>query len=153
MPAHSFLVLLRALLMGALLVTALPGEAAESADLAADARAFASLRQARGYFDGGAWNAELDAWQGRKHRLMQDLLARIRQGGLDAGRVRALLGAPDQAWTADSAEYAELVRATDWQGTPAGELWAYQWRGRHDRLLFAFEEGRLRASGWLYAGE
>ncbi|TRX74613.1 hypothetical protein [Pseudomonas mangiferae] len=140
-------------LRAALLALALLGAGMPPTDERALATDFATLRQTRGHFDGAPWNAELDAWQGRKHQVMQALLARVRQGGYDAARVRTLLGAPDETWPAGDPEGAALRDQVEWQGRPAGELWAYHWRGRHDRLLFAFERGRLRASGWLYAGE
>ena len=43
----------------------------------------------------------------------------------------------------------DWLRLTDWRGQPAGELWAYDWRGQHDQLLFAVEGEQVRAAGWL----
>jgi hypothetical protein len=30
---------------------------------------------------------------------------------------------------------------------------AYDWRGRRDRLVFALDEGRVIAAGWLFTYE
>ena len=35
------------------------------------------LRQGKGHFAGGEWRQDLDAWQGRKHQLMQALAAEV----------------------------------------------------------------------------
>lgn len=114
---------------------------------------WAQLRQQRGHFDGAAWNQELDAWQGSKHRLMQALAERLLAERPDARGVRALMGEPDQQIDAVASEFADWSRRTEWRGEPGEQLWSYQWRGAHDRLLVAFTGARVSAVGWLYAWE
>lgn len=111
------------------------------------------LRQAKGHFAGGEWRQDLDAWQGRKHQLMQALAAEVLAAHSDTPAVLALLGEPDARVTIDQADYADWQRRTEWQGSPGPLLWSYHWRGQHDQLLVAFSEGRVSAVGWLYAWE
>jgi len=116
-------------------------------------RDFQSLRKITGHFGGGEWNEQVDKWQGKKHQTMQQLLAQVVEGQYPAGKVAALMGEPDEVWRQSSDDYAQLVRMTEWQGQPEGELWAYHWRGRHDQLVFAFKEGKLTAAGWMFNWE
>lgn len=111
------------------------------------------LRQAKGHSAGGEWQQDLDAWQGRKHQLMQTLAAEVLAARSDTPAVLALLGEPDAKVTIDQADYADWQRRTDWQGSPGPLLWSYHWRGQHDQLLVAFSAGRVSAVGWLYAWE
>jgi hypothetical protein len=120
---------------------------------AATAAEWAQLRQAKGHFSGGEWRQELDAWQGRKHQLMQGLAKDVLAARGDAPDVLALMGEPDFKVVADQADYADWLRRADWQGTPGPLLWSYHWRGQHDQLLVAFSAGRVSAVGWLYAWE
>jgi hypothetical protein len=120
---------------------------------AATAAEWAQLRQAKGHFSGGEWRQELDAWQGRKHQLMQGLAKDVLAARGDALDVLALMGEPDFKVVADQADYADWLRRADWQGTPGPLLWSYHWRGQHDQLLVAFSAGRVSAVGWLYAWE
>lgn len=114
---------------------------------------WAQLRQAKGHFAGGEWRQDLDAWQGRKHQLMQELAAEVLAARGDTPAVLALLGEPDAKVMVDQADYADWQRRTEWQGSPGPLLWSYHWRGQHDQLLVAFSEGRVSAVGWLYAWE
>ncbi|MEO4046987.1 hypothetical protein AAFN46_07820 [Pseudomonas sp. CAU 1711] len=123
---------------------------AEDAALAAEWR---ELRQVAGHHAGGPWRQDLDAWQGRKHQLMQSLAERLLAEKPDAAGVRALMGEPDRRVAAGAAEHADWLRRTQWQGEPDGELWSYHWRGDHDQLLVAMVGGRVGAVGWLYAWE
>ncbi|WP_339409196.1 hypothetical protein [Pseudomonas sp. EA_35y_Pfl2_R5] len=111
------------------------------------------LRQAKGHFAGGEWREDLDAWQGRKHQLMQALAAEVLVARGDTPTVLALLGEPDAKVTVGQADYVDWQRRTEWQGNPGPLLWSYHWRGQHDQLLVAFSEGRVSAVGWLYAWE
>ena len=93
---------------------------------------FQALRRERGHFSGGAeWNSAVDAWNGRKHQLMSQL-----KGFLESGQspetVKSLLGEPDEK-----------------QGTQ----WLYFWRGKHDYLIFRFENGFTHGAEWWMAGE
>ncbi|MHA6491860.1 hypothetical protein ACX0MV_01280 [Pseudomonas borbori] len=146
-----------ALLLTVGLVAGCASGAAEPHKDADEARAMASewaqLRQAKGHFTGGEWQQELDAWQGRKHQLMQGLGKELLAAHSDTPAVLALLGEPDGKVTVDQADYADWQRRTEWQGSLGPLLWSYHWRGQHDQLLVAFTEGRVSAVGWLYAWE
>ena len=117
------------------------------------AEEWAQLRQQRGHFDGAAWNKDLDAWQGRKHQLLQSLAERLFNERPNEAGVRALMGEPDVRVAAAGAEYADWLRRTEWRGEPGERLWSYHWRGNHDQLLVSFDGERVSAVGWLYAWE
>lgn len=119
----------------------------------ATAAEWTQLRQARGHFAGGEWHQDLDAWQGRKHQLMQELAERVLAARSDTPAVLALLGEPDSKVTVNQADYVDWQRRTEWQGRPGPLLWSYHWRGQHDQLLVSFSEGQVSAVGWLYAWE
>jgi hypothetical protein len=112
-----------------------------------------ALRIKPGHFSGATWDDQVDKWQGAKHRLMQQLLELAWTERYDAAQLRALLGTPDRVWTPESDGYADWLRLTEWRGQPTGELWAYEWRGQHDQLLFAVEGEQVRAAGWLLMWE
>lgn len=118
-----------------------------------DGQGFQALRAIDGHFAGGSWNADVDRWNGKKHRIMQRLLAQVRQGEYRDTELIDLMGSPDRVWPESADEYPQLVQQTQWQGVAQGELWAYHWRGEHDQLLFALKAGRVVASGWLLGGE
>ena len=143
----------RALTLGAVLaIAATPGcaQPAAGGDLAAQWR---QLRPLHGHFDGAAWNADVDRWQGRKHVLMQALAAQAMREQLSREALTQRMGAPDALWRAGDAAHASAMEQARWQGTPRGELMVYHWRGQHDRLLLAVDQGRVVATGWLMALE
>ncbi|MCJ8168250.1 hypothetical protein [Atopomonas sediminilitoris] len=122
--------------------------------LGQDAAAWSQLRQQVGHFNGGEWRADVDQWQGKKHQLMNRLLAYSWGQRLNPSQLLAVWGEPDRRITAQQPEYADLLRMTEWQGQPAGVLWIYDWRGQHDQLIFALDEtGDLRAAGWMMVWE
>lgn len=127
-----------------------PGRAAAIDELAAQWRA---LRTQRGHFDGAAFNADVDRWQGRKHVLMQQLAAHALEQRLHSGALRRLLGTPDETWREGQGDHAAALQQARWQGTPRGTLAVFHWRGRHDRLVFALHADRVVAAGWLYTLE
>jgi len=112
-----------------------------------------ALRPRRGHFDGAAFDPEIDRWQGRKHVLMQQLAARSYDDRLSRDALLTLMGTPDAVWRAGLVEYAQALREAQWQGAPSGQMLVYDWRARRDRLVFALDEGRVVAVGWLFAHE
>jgi hypothetical protein len=125
-------------------------QAQPGADLAAQ---WQTLRSQRGHFDGAAWNADVDRWQGRKHVLMQALATQALDERLARETLLQRMGAPDAQWRVGQPEHASATQQAQWRGTPAGELLVYHWRGEHDRLLFAIGNGRVVATGWLMVQE
>ena len=117
------------------------------------AKELQTLRSITGHFGGGAWNDEVDRWNGKKHRLMQSLSTQVIQGEYQAAQLMALMGPPDRVWSKSDMAYPQLLQHTEWQGPAQGELWAYYWRGPHDQLLFALKEGKVTATGWLLSWE
>jgi hypothetical protein len=126
-------------------------QAQPGADLAEQ---WQSLRSLRGHFDGAAWNVDVDRWQGRKHVLMQALAAQALDERLARDALTQRMGAPDAVWRAGQAAHAGALEQAQWRGgPPSGELWVYHWRGQHDRLLFALDDGHVVATGWLMVQE
>jgi hypothetical protein len=142
----------RALTAAVVLVLSSAGcaQAQPGADLASQWQA---LRPLRGHFDGAAWNADVDRWQGRKHVLMQALAAQALDEQLSREVLTQRMGAPDALWRAGQPAHASALEQAQWRGTPGGELFVYHWRGQHDRLLFALGNGRVVATGWLMVQE
>jgi hypothetical protein len=112
-----------------------------------------ALRSQRGHFDGAAWNADVDRWQGRKHVLMQALATQAMSEQASRELLTQRMGTPDAIWRAGDAAHASATQQARWQGAPQGELMVYHWRGQHDQLLFAIDKGRVVATGWLMALE
>ncbi len=126
-------------------------QAQPGADAAAQWQA---LRPLRGHFDGAAWNADVDRWQGRKHVLMQTLAAQALDERLARDALTQRMGAPDDVWRAGQPAHALALQQAQWRGgSPGAELLVYHWRGQHDRLLFALHEGHVAATGWLMVQE
>jgi hypothetical protein len=142
----------RALTAAVVLVLSSAGcaQAQPGADVAAQWQA---LRPLRGHFDGAAWNADVDRWQGRKHVLMQALAAQALDERLARDVLTQRMGAPDALWRAGQPEHKSATQQAQWRGAPSGELLVYDWRGQHDRLLFAVDQGRVVATGWLMVQE
>lgn len=138
------------LIMALLLMLPLQGHAQDTAALS---RQWQAMRMQNGHFDGAAWNAEVDAWQGAKHRLMQQLAQRAGQERWTAGQLKGWMGEADQVLREGGADHARVLAQTQWQGRPAGALWLYRWRGTHDQLVIALQGARVAAAGWLYALE
>lgn len=132
--------------------------ACEGEDPAAWTRSHQELRSTKGHFSGGNWSPAVDAWGGTKHRLMQCLARHATAKSVRAPQLRRLMGPPDEVLRCPSPACTEALEKAEW---PAGrtappspaEMWLYDWRGRHDRLVFVLSAGAVRSSGWLYARE
>ncbi len=136
------------------MVFALSGAGCAQAQPVADlALQWQALRPLRGHFDGAAWNADVDRWQGRKHVLMQALAEQALTEQLSRETLTQRMGAPDALWRAGQPAHAGALEQAQWRGTPTAELLVYHWRGEHDRLLFAIGNGRVAATGWWMVQE
>lgn len=99
------------------------------------------LAQRQGWFEGGPWQPELDAWQGRKHRLLQALAAQLQRHPPTTDMLNTQLGGllrsceADRPWIRD-----------------AGCAWI-SWRGRRDGLRLNLADGRLQRLQWQLALE
>jgi hypothetical protein len=122
-------------------------------DTPALAQQWQTMRPQRGHFDGAAWNDSVDRWQGTKHRLMQQLAQQAVQERWPADQLKGRMGEADRVLRGGEADHARVLAQARWQGSPAGELWLYRWRGTHDQLVMALQGGRVGAVGWVYAGE
>lgn len=138
------------IILGLLLCLPLMGHAQDTEALS---RQWLAMRMQTGHFDGAAWNAEVDAWQGTKHRLMQQLAQRAARERWTAGQLKGWMGDADQVLRDGDPEHARVLAQAQWQGSAGGELWLYRWRGTHDQLVFALQVGQVVAVGWAAALE
>jgi hypothetical protein len=124
----------------------------ESEEIAAQ---FRDLRTIKGHFQDGDWNADVDAWMGRKHQLMIQLGTRLGPGDCRRAQVVQLLGPPDLAAREGDASFNEVSRLPEFEKPAAGpyELLIYYWRGAHDFLYFTAQGETVLSSGWWYAGD
>jgi len=118
-----------------------------------NAERFQALRRVPGHFNGGAWNAEVDAWNGAKHRAMQALAKQAVEQGASTAELQASMGAPDETVACPSSRCETLAARAGPGAAGAQALWVYDWRGAHDRLVFSLAGGKVRAAGWMLAGE
>jgi len=109
-------------------------------DVQAWSARFIVLKTWRGHFDGGPWIAEVDRFNGEKHRLMQCLSDEAVARRIDAAQLLRWRGRPDDETSGHS-----LV----WD-SPA---WVYHWRGTHDQLAFTLQDGRVVRADWRLALE
>lgn len=141
-------------LLALLLAAAGTACAQTPANVEAAAQQWRELRRKRGHFDGAAWNDEVDRWQGRKHQAMQLLAQHARASAIAEAELLRLMGPPDARWAAGQATHTDALPRVQWQedaATPTGAtLLMYNWRAERDRLVFALQQGRVIATGWLH---
>ena len=116
---------------------------------------FARLRAMQGHFQGGSWNAEVDAWMGSKHQVMIELGDRLEGVGCRQAQVTDLLGPPDLIVHPGHQLLDQIRRQAEFE-EPAVEsytLLIYYWRGAHDFLYLTSSGGTILASGWWHAYE
>ena len=137
--------------------TSLAGVASTSdAELADEWR---RLRATTGHFDGAAWNADVDRWDGAKHRVMRELATRLVTRGASVGQALGHLGAPDRVVVGDEGAMAPMRQALSHLcpgGRPPLEgdtLWLYFWRGPRDRLVLWLRDEQVAGCGWLHDWE
>lgn len=116
---------------------------------------FRRLRAIRGHFQGGAWNRDVDSWNGRKHQVMAALGTHFSKKGNAAAQVVQSMGEPDQQVCRGEPGYADLLQKllSKKDHTPAACYLVYYWRGPRDFLYFIVKDGVIIRSGWWYAGE
>ncbi|MCX6582012.1 MAG: hypothetical protein NT166_17720 [Candidatus Aminicenantes bacterium] len=116
---------------------------------------FTEIRRIKGHFDGGKWNAEVDRWQGRKHKLMIELEIRLSKGKYQKSDIIRLLQPPDQIARSGDDLFkwiTELPGNNTITAAPV-EYLVYYWRGTHDFLYFTCIDDAIVHSGWWYAWE
>lgn len=134
----------------ALAACAAAAQAPRWQDLAPEYRA---LQQQRGHFDGADWNAEIDRFDGRKHRLMQLLADALAQASPTLDELTAALGPPDARWAAGAASPLQSPMPPELRARAGDALLWYRWRGRRDGLVLLIREQRLAQIAWSHALE
>lgn len=121
--------------------------AASVADLAVE---FRLLRQQQGHFSGGAWNDDVDRWDGRKHRVMVALGEALGDGKHSRAEILAMMGEPDHVLKPGQRMFGIAYDGND---PRVRELLVYQWRGMRDFLFFTSDGKRVFAADWWMALE
>jgi hypothetical protein len=117
------------------------------AGLSADYRA---VRGTPGHFSGQAWNPAVDAWNGRKHVAMQRLADCAVQSRMSTALLRRWMGEPDAVLDCTRTDCAALLQRADAAAmTVPAQLWLYDWRGTHDRLVLGLTPGGVNGRAWL----
>lgn len=120
------------------------------------------VRQLRGHFDGQAWRAEIDSWQGRKHCLMQvwqrqlTALASPDLRYAPNAHLLQLFDPPDLYVQHDLANLPSACIAVLHNRPPlqAGHKLAwYSWRGSRDGLLMLSRQNMLQEVVWCMSLE
>ncbi len=114
---------------------------------------FQYWRSVPGHFEGASWNSHVDAWNGTLHKIMLALDQQVEVGQSSSENILALLGEPDQKILDALHKKEALVAQADWHGEPKGEVWVFNWRGKHDQFLIAIDKGVAVAKGWYMALE
>jgi hypothetical protein len=116
---------------------------------------FTEIRKIKGHFDGGKWNAEVDRWQGRKHRLMMELEIRLAKGKYQKSDIIRLLQPPDQIARSGDVLFKWITEQPGNNTITSApvEYLLYYWRGTHDFLYFTCIDDAIVHSGWWYAWE
>ena len=110
---------------------------------------FKRLRVQEGYYSGGAWNRDLDSWNGRKHAIMNELAGYVLDNRCSFQRLLTLMGEPDDLFQSDDARVANFTQA---EGFPNPDFFAeYFWRGQHDYLAFTVHYNQVVHADWVYA--
>jgi hypothetical protein len=90
---------------------------------------------------------------------MQCLAAGLSAAGTPVERVRERMGEPDARVNCPSAACEGVLRLMEARAegeqrlATARQLWVYQWRGQHDRLVFSVIAGKVADVAWAYALE
>lgn len=110
---------------------------------------FKQLRAQQGYYSGGIWDRDIDAWNGRKHAVMNELAGHILESECSFQHILALMAEPDDLIQYDDPRVADFTRAEGF--TDPGFFVIYFWRQNHDYLAFTVQADRTVYADWVYA--
>lgn len=133
--------------LAAAMVLSVAAIAVSIADLGAE---FRLLRQQPGHFSGGAWNDDVDKWDGRKHRVMIALAKALGDGSHSNAEIVAVMGEPDAVLKPGQYMFG---LAYDGRDPRVRELVVYEWRGMHDFLFFTSDGESVFGADWWMALE
>ncbi|KAG0232519.1 hypothetical protein BGW42_008139 [Actinomortierella wolfii] len=105
---------------------------------------YQEIRQVKGHWDGAEFNPDVDAYDGKKHKLMKTLGEFFGKRGTRVSEITQVMGRPDETKT----KLPHLAGAK-------GHYLIYKWRGNHDYLWFNINSARRQVieSDWYYAYE
>ncbi|KAF9947351.1 hypothetical protein BGZ72_010638 [Mortierella alpina] len=122
-------------------------------DLVALGNDFKALRQVQGHWDGQEFNEDVDAFNGKKHQVMQQLHEALSKPGTKASLVEETMGPSDEI----PAEILKQLKGTEPKITPPTNFKyaLYKWRGYHDYLWFRINlrTKTVSKSEWYFAYE
>ncbi|KAG0084705.1 hypothetical protein BGZ93_001105 [Podila epicladia] len=117
-------------LLSAVSAAAIPQET----DLVALGQTFQSLRKVKGHWDGADFNPAVDAFNGEKHQVMQQLFEAYGKPGVVSAEIVATMGPSDEI---PANILAQLKRTAPQISPPTNfNYLVYKWRGFHDFIWF-----------------
>jgi hypothetical protein len=116
---------------------------------------FKALKTIKGHWQGGEYHPDVDAFQGKKHQTMDQLLKHL--GSESPNKIVETMGEPDEIQTRNvvlmPGPYISEVPSSE--GEEGGFRMIYHWRGKHDYIYFDVdaETQKVVQSGWYNALE
>ncbi|KAG0001122.1 hypothetical protein BGZ79_005061 [Entomortierella chlamydospora] len=124
-----------------------------NAEVVALGETFQELRQIKGHFDGGEYNADVDGFNGEKHQVMLKLADAFGKPGVLSADITSVMGPSDEI---PAEILAELKRSAPQVTPPTNfQYILYKWRGYHDYLWFRINmrTKKTQMSAWYAALE
>ncbi|KAI8850088.1 hypothetical protein BC829DRAFT_390397 [Chytridium lagenaria] len=118
---------------------------------------FQTLRTIKGHFEGGEYNADVDGFNGIKHKTMEKLREILGVKGTPAKNVITALGKPDATLSAAEAGIdtmpGPVLDSPPASSPQKGLYMIYKWRGNHDYLRFLIDDEQVVLADWYQALE
>ncbi|KAF9388507.1 hypothetical protein CPB97_000948 [Podila verticillata] len=121
-------------------------------DVQALGKTFQVLRTVKGHFDGGEFNEDIDAFNGKKHQTMQKLAKAFNKAGVLETAIEATMGRSDKI----PAQVLQELKGTEPEMTiNMYKYMVFKWRGYHDYLWFRVDDRthKVIKGDWYHALE
>ncbi|KAF9333626.1 hypothetical protein BG006_003363 [Podila minutissima] len=121
-------------------------------DVKALGKTFQDLRAVNGHFDGGEFNEDVDAFNGKKHQTMQKLAKAFNKAGVLEATIETTMGRSDKI----PAQVMKELKGTEPEMTiNIYKYMVFKWRGYHDYLWFRVDDRthKVVKGDWYHALE
>ncbi|KAF9403864.1 hypothetical protein BGZ94_004487 [Podila epigama] len=151
-PSSFVLVIALALVSLLSVVVAAPITALPIDDIQILGQEYQVLRTVKGHWDGGEFSEEVDAFNGKKHQVMQQLAAEFAKPGVLESKIVKTMGRPDSIPTR---VLKELKKSEPEVTINMYKYIVFKWRGYHDFLWFRIDDRthKVVQGEWYYALE
>jgi len=117
----------------------------ESMNIDSLAKEYKALREQKKNQKPGEYCADLNAFKGKLHLIMDELGKRLGTPSCKEEDIKRKMGEPDTIWVEKQNPDIPLM--------PSEVHLIYLWRGWHDYLYFVSKEGVIQNSKWYFALE